>query len=91
MQTELPWVYEAPTKPGIYFVAVKLGPAAGVYDFLLWSGDEWETDQKGKIIAHVAANTLKEVFDIAWPEKTSNTEYRKKTGTENDDDLWTEA
>lgn len=90
MHTELPWEFELPTKPGIYFVAVKLGPAAGVYDFLLWSGNQWETDQKGQVIAHVEANRLTGVLDIVWPEKSS-IKYPKKPDTETDDDLWTEA
>ncbi|QFU06327.1 hypothetical protein FIU82_15165 [Pseudoalteromonas sp. THAF3] len=38
MTAELPWEFDHPKEPGIYFVAIKLGPDLGVYDFLLWSG-----------------------------------------------------
>lgn len=90
MRTELSWEFDAPKQSGIYFVAIKLGPAAGVYDFLLWSGSKWETDQKGKVIAHVAANTLKEALDIPWPENRE-INYERKPLPESDDDLWSEA
>ncbi|KJY97385.1 hypothetical protein [Pseudoalteromonas ruthenica] len=90
MTAELPWEFDHPKEPGIYFVAIKLGPDLGVYDFLLWSGSNWETDQKGKIIAHVSANTLKEALDISWPEN-SEVDYKPKQLSESDDDLWTEA
>ncbi len=89
MSTKLAWNYENPKQPGIYFAAIKLGPAAGVYDFLLWSGCEWETDQKGLVIAHIDASTLKNSLDISWPEDIK-IEYERKPLSKSDEDLWVE-
>ena len=36
MGIDLNWKNGNPRKNGLYFVAVKLGDAAGVYDFLAW-------------------------------------------------------
>lgn len=90
MKTELPWKFDVPDTPDLYFVAFKLGPAAGVYDFILWNGDTWETDQQGQVIAHVSVNTLKDALNIQWPE-AFNPEYKRKPLPESDDDLWSEA
>ncbi|MBJ7554879.1 hypothetical protein [Marinomonas spartinae] len=90
IKTELPWKFDTPDTPGLYFVAFKLGPAAGVYDFLLWNGDSWETDLQGQVIAHVSAYTLKDALDIQWPE-TLKLEYKRKNLPEPDDELWSEA
>lgn len=86
MPKNLAWIKSNPKVPGIYLAAIKLGKAAGVFDFLVWSGEQWETDESGEIIAHVDVNTLKQHFDIIWPE-TTEIEYQNKL---DDSNLWEE-
>ncbi|GAA6167564.1 hypothetical protein [Sessilibacter corallicola] len=89
MSKNLAWIKSDPKVPGIYLAAIKLGEAAGVFDFLVWSGEQWETDEGGEIIAHVDVNTLKRQFDIPWPE-TTEIKYKNKLDEVNDSDLWEE-
>ncbi|EKM16322.1 TPA: hypothetical protein ACOJRH_004605 [Vibrio harveyi] len=59
MSIELNWEKGLPSFVGMYFVAVKLGPAAGVYDFAQWNGSAWELQIEGDIIAYVDIQEFK--------------------------------
>ncbi|EGU57653.1 hypothetical protein VINI7043_07565 [Vibrio nigripulchritudo ATCC 27043] len=90
MSDSLDWKYGKPEVAGIYFVAIKLGEGIGRYDFLLWSGREWETDQKAEIIAFVDADEVKRVLNPKWPEKVEGVSYNS-TISDSDGELWEEA
>ncbi|TON65411.1 hypothetical protein, partial [Vibrio parahaemolyticus] len=70
MKTTLNWKKGTPPTPGIYFVALKLGQSIGRYDFMLWSGEVWETDQQVEIIAYVDADDIKTALSPEWPENS---------------------
>lgn len=89
MPIKLDWETGNPKKPGIYFVAMKLGPAAGFYDLILWSGQQWETDTQGDVIAHIDAEGLKAALNIQWPQ-AEEVAYHPRTLSDNDQDLWSE-
>ena len=88
MSLKLDWSHGEPLNQGLYFVAIKSGNV-GVYDFVIWSGNCWETDEKGEVIAHIDAHKLIGSLDIEWPEK-SDFQYTRKPILESDDELWSE-
>ncbi len=55
-----------PPTPGIYFVALQLGQSIGRYDFMLWSGEVWETDQQVEIIAYIDADDIKTALSLEY-------------------------
>ncbi|WP_254619924.1 hypothetical protein [Vibrio metschnikovii] len=89
MSIELNWKKEQPSFVGLYFVAVKLGPAAGVYDFAEWNGSAWELQIEGDIIAYVDIQEFKNSLDIKWPEDVVIKRDAKKL-PEDDSELWEE-
>ncbi|WP_104403489.1 hypothetical protein [Vibrio penaeicida] len=89
MSITLKWNKEKPSTPGIYFTAIKLGEGLGRYDFLLWSGDVWETDQKVEVIAYVDADEIKRVLSPNWPEDVEVC-LPTPSHQSSDDDLWVE-
>ncbi|HDM8184985.1 TPA: hypothetical protein P0E26_001678 [Vibrio harveyi] len=89
MKTTLNWKKGTPSTPGIYFVALQLGQSIGRYDFMLWSGEVWETDQQVQIIAYVDANDIKTALSPECPEKSDRElPQTNKRGLPND--IWVE-
>ncbi|WP_250156208.1 hypothetical protein [Vibrio alginolyticus] len=90
MSIELNWEKGLPSFVGMYFVAVKLGPAAGVYDFAQWNGSAWELQIEGDIIAYVDIQEFKNSLDIKWPEDVG-IERELQQLSEDDSELWSES
>ncbi|EGR2183702.1 hypothetical protein HJ171_19015 [Vibrio parahaemolyticus] len=89
MKTTLNWKKGTPPTPGIYFVALKLGQSIGRYDFMLWSGEVWETDQQVEIIAYVDADDIKTALSPEWPEN-SDRELPQTNKKDLPNDIWVE-
>ncbi|ELY1990470.1 hypothetical protein SL034_005622 [Vibrio harveyi] len=89
MKTTLNWKKGTPPTPGIYFVALQLGQSIGRYDFMLWSGEVWETDQQVEIIAYVDADDIKTALSPEWPEK-SDRELLQTNKRDLPNDIWVE-
>ncbi|MHA2771915.1 hypothetical protein ACXZ7F_11510 [Vibrio harveyi] len=90
MSVELNWEKGLPSFVGMYFVAVKLGAAAGVYDFAQWNGSAWELQIEGDIIAYVDIQEFKNSLDIKWPEDVFIQRELQQL-SEDDSDLWSES
>ena len=90
MSIELSWQKGAPSEEGFHFVAVKLGEAAGTYDFLNWNGEAWENLNNGNVIAYVSLQEFKNSLDIKWPVD-SEIAYKSKELPSDDSDLWSEG
>lgn len=90
MSIELNWKEGSPSLIGLYFVAVKMGPAAGVYDFVQWNGSDWDILISGDIIGYVDIQELKNSLNIKWPE-SDNVPRARCQLPEDDSDLWTEV
>ena len=90
MTIELSWQKGQPSEEGLYFVAVKLGEAAGTYDFLNWNGEAWENLDYGNVVAFVSLQYFKNSLDIEWPED-SEIGYKPKELSSDDSDLWSEG
>jgi hypothetical protein len=90
MSISLGWKKGIPSKDGLYFVAVKLGEAAGTYDFQHWNGEAWESLDFGHVIAFVSIQDLKNALDIKWPED-SDIVYKSKELPGDDSELWSEG
>ena len=90
MSTELNWKTGNPPETGLHFVAIKLGPAAGVYDFMEWDGTHWVSDTQSEVIAYVTIQELKNSLDIKWPDDDSK-EYEAKNLPNDDSELWSEG
>ncbi|CAH1531033.1 conserved hypothetical protein [Vibrio harveyi] len=90
MSIELNWEKGLPSFVGMCFVAVKLGPAAGVYDFAQWNGSAWELQIEGDIIAYVDIQEFKNSLDIKWPEDVFIQRELQQL-SEDDSDLWSES
>ncbi|TOH03341.1 hypothetical protein CGI90_24625 [Vibrio parahaemolyticus] len=73
----------------MYFVALKLGQSIGRYDFMLWSGEVWETDQQVEIIAYVDADDIKTALSPEWPEN-SDRELPQTNKKDLPNDIWVE-
>lgn len=89
MAIDLQWKTGSPSNIGLHFVAVKLGVAAGTFDFLTWSGESWEGLEHGAVIAFASLQDLKNALDIKWPEE-SELNYQSRKLPQNDSDLWKE-
>ncbi len=89
MSTELNWKAGNPDETGLHFVAVKLGPAAGTYDFLEWDGTHWVSDTQSEVIAYITIQELKNSLDIKWPGDES-ADYETRTLSGDDSELWSE-
>ncbi|HDM8203427.1 hypothetical protein [Vibrio harveyi] len=89
MKTTLNWKKGTPPTPGIYFVALQLGQSIGRYDFMLWSGEVWETDQQVEIIAYIDADDIKTALSLEWPEK-SDRELPQTNKRDLPNDIWVE-
>lgn len=90
MTVELNWQEGVPSEKGPHFVAVKLGEATGIYDFLNWNGEVWENLDYGSVIAFVSLQHLKNSLDIKWPED-SEVAYKSRELPSEDSDLWSEG
>lgn len=90
MTIELRWQKGTPVEEGLHFVAVKLGEAAGAYDFLYWSGEAWEALEFGDVVAFVSLQDFKNSLDIKWPEE-SDISYKSKNLPSDDSELWSEG
>lgn len=90
MTIEVSWQKGTPSSEGLYFVAVKLGEAAGTYDFLNWNGEAWENLDYGDVIAFVSLQDFKNSLEIKWPE-ASEIAYKPKELPSDDSDLWSEG
>ncbi|WP_018691526.1 hypothetical protein [Algicola sagamiensis] len=86
---KIDWETGTPERAGLYFVAFKLGPLAGNFDYLDWDGQRWVTEQKGDVIAFVDAYKLSKIFNIEWPEPDPEIDYKPKDDGE--EDSWVEA
>jgi hypothetical protein len=90
MSIELNWKTGNPSETGLHFVATKLGPAAGVFDFLEWDGTRWLSDSPSEVVAYATLQELKNSLDIKWPGNET-VEYESKTLPDNDSELWSEG
>lgn len=90
MTGQLNWQKGTPGEEGLHFVAVKLGEAVGVYDFLNWDGESWEALDSGNVIAFVRLQDFKNALDIQWPED-SDIAYKPKDLPGGDSELWSEG
>ena len=64
---KLNWKQGNPTELGMYFVAVELGRAAGVFDFVEWNGDAWEDCMQGDVVAFIDVGSFISQLSIDWP------------------------
>lgn len=90
MSIELNWKRGNPSEEGLYFVAVKLGEAAGVYDFLYWNGEMWESLEYGHVAAFVNLQEFKNSLDVKWPEN-SDIDYKPRQLPNDESELWSEG
>jgi hypothetical protein len=90
MSIVVKWQKGTPSEEGLHFVAVKLGEAAGVYDFLFWDGKSWESLDFGHVIAFVSLQKFKNSLDIKWPDD-SEIQYNPKNLPSDDSELWSEG
>lgn len=90
MAIELDWEVGNPSLPGLYFVAVKMGEYAGVYDFMVWDGKTWESDHPVNIIAFVDIQKFKNALNVKWPIEES-LDYQSSALSVREDDLWSEG
>lgn len=90
MSIDLNWQKGTPSEEGLHFVAVKLGQAAGVYDFLYWNGESWESLDFGHVIAFVSLQDFKNSLDVKWPDD-SEIKYDSKDLPNDDSELWSEV
>ena len=90
MAIDLKWNAGLPEQTGLYFVAVKLGEAAGVYDFLVWNGESWEDLAHGQVIAFIGLQDFKNSLDINWPVE-STLSYQARELGKSDSELWREG
>jgi hypothetical protein len=89
MSIQLTWQKGNPTLSGLYFVAIRLGDGAGVYDFLNWSNGHWENLEAGNVIGFVNLQDFKNSLDIIWPEDTE-IDYKPRN-LEGEHNLWDET
>lgn len=90
MSLDLKWETETPEQAGLYFVAIKLGEGAGVYDFLTWNNDCWEQLDSGKVIAFISLQDFKNSLDIKWPVDSA-INYKSRELPQDDSELWSET
>lgn len=90
MSINLNWTKGTPSNSGLYFVAIKLGDAAGVYDFVHWEDGSWKGLEFGQVIAYVDIQTFKNSLDVNWPDEAS-IHYNSQDLPQNDSDLWSEV
>ncbi len=83
------WKEGVPTKLGMYFVAVELGSAAGVYDFAEWNGDSWEANVKGDVVAYIDIGSFICELSIEWPFE-DKVDYQPKRKSD-DEEPWSEV
>lgn len=89
MSIELNWQKKLPSLVGLYFVAIKLGPVAGVYDFAQWNGTEWELQTEGEVMGYVDIQEFKNSLDIKWPGEPVRVNSGQKSSGDNSE-LWSE-
>ncbi len=85
----LKWKTGTPKIEGLYFVALKLGEAAGHYDFLNWSDNSWELDYEQEVIAFIDYSDFISQLNIEWPE--GQPDISAPESLPPDDELWEEA
>ncbi|WP_308366435.1 MULTISPECIES: hypothetical protein [unclassified Microbulbifer] len=64
---EIEWKEGVPSLEGLYFIAVRMGPAAGCYDFANWNGSSWEKNIEGDVVAFCDAGSFIQQISIKWP------------------------
>lgn len=87
----LDWNSGVPGQEGLYFVAVKYGEGAGVFDFLTWSGSAWVDPPQGEVIAHVDIQSLKNKLNVVWPESDAGVQNNYTPVAPVGDDPWHES
>ena len=90
-ETILDWKKDKPAYKGLYFVAIKYGEGAGIYDFITWDGVSWDAEYEGEVIAYVDIQHLKNSLNIAWPESDSGREKKFTPKPSQYDEPWTET
>ena len=83
---KLNWKYKQPSLLGLYFVAVKYGEGAGVYDFLEWDGKKWNTNYAGEVVAYVDLQDFKNSLEVEWPGADSGARGKQKSKKISSDD-----
>lgn len=86
---ELNWEKGIPDKEGMYFVAVELGPAAGVFDFAEWTDNTWCKNVHGEVVAFIDVGSLINQLSIKWPI-ADNLDYEIKKLSD-EDEPWSEV
>ncbi|MCX2779950.1 hypothetical protein [Microbulbifer thermotolerans] len=64
---EIEWKYGTPFLKGLYFIAVRMGPEAGCYDFANWNGSSWDKSIEGEVVAFCDAGSFVRCISIKWP------------------------
>lgn len=70
-------------------MAIKLGEAAGHYDFVNWSDNRWQVDYEEKIIAFIGYSDFFGQLNIGWPGEQPNLPQPKNPVS--GDELWEEV
>ncbi|WP_444916367.1 hypothetical protein [Microbulbifer sp. JMSA003] len=82
---EIEWKDGNPSLEGLYFVAVKMGPAAGCYDFANWNGVSWEKSIEGSVIAFCDIGSFIQQISIKWPFADNvNIDFKPTPGGESE-------
>ncbi len=74
---ELKWRTSTRMEAGLYFVAAEYGPATGVFDFIEWDGEKWDTYPTVEIIGYLGLHEFKDQLTIKWPREVSIAHVRQ--------------
>lgn len=89
LKQDLIWQTGIPPCRDLYFVAELYWYGGGVFGFMEWDGEEWDTTPSSKIVGFIPERDLLRQLNINWPEEEEEqhefVEVPRKYAADDDD------
>jgi hypothetical protein len=81
------WIEDKePTQQGIYFTAQRYPTGFGVYDVVVWDGEQWQLDNSIRVVGWIAFDDFLKNLDISWPVSDQKSDAAFKTQHKSSED-----